>query len=135
MQKLVLAYNFTEERFKALKLVSFVAKAACKTVPREDMLNPIGFVAGLEGFAAVEEKFTGDDALDEMIIMCAFTRPDLDRFLSAIKKNKTLQSIPLKCVLTPTNAEWSAVRLMTELKAEHEYMQTHKQSKVHKTKA
>ena len=132
MQKLVLAYNFTEERFKALKLVSFVAKASCKAVSREDMLNPIGFVAGLEGFAAVEEKFTGEEHSDEMIIMCAFTRPDLDRFLSAIKKNKTLQSIPLKCVLTPTNAEWSAVKLMTELKAEHEYMQTHKQSKVHK---
>ncbi|MDO4178642.1 MAG: DUF3783 domain-containing protein [Phascolarctobacterium sp.] len=131
MIKQVLAYNFTAERLQALKMVSFIVKAQCKQILREDMQNPIGFAAGLEEFSA-GEKYAGDEAADEMIIMCGFNRPDMDRLLSGIRKNKILKNIDLKCVLTPTNAKWSAIELMTELKKEHEYMRANKPGRVHK---
>lgn len=132
MIKQVLAYNFSQERLQALKMVSFIVKAQCKFIPREDMNHPIGFLAGISDIAPADDKFSGDDANEEMIIMCGFNRPDIDRLLSGIRKNKILKNIDLKCILTPTNAEWSAVKLMNELRKEHEYMKANKPGVAHK---
>lgn len=132
MVKQVLAYNFSPERLQALKMVCFIVKAQCKLIPEEEMHNPIGLLAGIGELAPLEETLEKEAASDEMIIMCGFNRPDIDRLLSGIRKNKVLKNIALKCVLTPTNAQWSAVKLMDELKKEHEYMKANGQNTVHK---
>lgn len=121
MAKLVLAYNFTGERLAALKLACMLVKSPLKVVPREQLLQPLGYLAGVLGVEPVDEEYNGVEATEEMLILCGFNRPDLDRLLSAIRKGK-LKQVALKAALTPTNALWSGVKLQGELAQEHAYM-------------
>ena len=128
MAKLVLAYNFTGERLAALKLACMLVKSPLKVVPREQLLQPLGYLAGVPGVEPVAEEYAGSEAAEEMLILCGFNRPELDRLLSAIRKGK-LKQVALKAALTPTNALWSGVKLQGELAQEHEYMHGRKAPK------
>lgn len=125
MLRSILAYNFTPERLQMLKMVALLCKAQVKAVAREDMLQPVGYIAGIKGIAPVEEKYFGDEATEEMIFLCGFDRPTLDKLLVAIKKSK-LQRIELKAMLTQHNATWSGLELLKEIAEEHEYMTKNK---------
>lgn len=128
MAKLVLAYNFTGERLAALKLACMLVKSPLKVVPREQLLQPLGYLAGVPGVEPVTEEYAGSEAAEEMLILCGFNRPELDRLLSAIRKGK-LKQVALKAALTPTNALWSGVKLQGELAQEHAYMHGRKAPK------
>lgn len=121
MHKTILAFNFTEERLKALKLISMMLRVQLRAVSRSEMAQPIGCLAGVPGIEPVEEVYAGEQAQKEMLVLCAFTRPDLDRLLAAIKKSK-LKQVALKAMLTPHNALWNAAKLEAELSAEHVFM-------------
>lgn len=121
MLRTILAYNFTAERLQMLKMVALLCKAQVKAVAREDMLQPVGYLAGVKDIAPVSERYAGDEATAEMIFLCGFDRPALDKLLVAIKKSK-LQRIELKAMLTPHNASWSGLELLKEISEEHEYM-------------
>ena len=88
------------------------------------ILTPTGEESGQVVILQVEpvdEEYNGVEATEEMLILCGFGRPDLDRLLSAIRKGK-LKNVALKAALTPTNALWSGVKLQGELAQEHAYM-------------
>lgn len=121
MQKIVLAYNFTPERLGALRLLCMMLKVQLRPVSREQLTQPVGYLAGVQGVAAAEESYAGDEGHEEMLVMCGFMRNDLDRLLAGIRKSK-LQSVKLKAMLTQHNALWSGVELLKELAQEHEYM-------------
>ena len=121
MLRTILAYNFSPERLQILKMVALLCKAQVKAVTREDMLQPVGYLAGVKGIEPVEEKYSGDEAMEEMIFLCGFDRPTLDKLLVAIRKSK-LQRIELKAMLTQHNAAWSGLELIKEIAEEHEYM-------------
>ena len=90
-------------------------------VNRKKQKQTLGYLEEVNGVETVNEVYEGDEAREEMLILCGFGRPDLDRLLSAIRKGK-LQSVALKAALTPTNALWSGVKLQGELAQEHAYM-------------
>ena len=117
MQKIILAYNFTPERLQALKLICMMLR----TQLREELLQPVGYLAGLSEVAPVSEAYSGDEGQEEMLLMCGFSRQDLDRLLAAVKKGK-LRQVALKAMLTPTNCTWSGLQLLQELSQEHAYM-------------
>lgn len=121
MQKIILAYNFTPERLQALKLICMMLRTQLRAVKREELLQPVGYLAGLPEVASVEELYSGDDGQEEMLLMCGFSRQDLDRLLAAVKKGK-LRQVALKVMLTPTNCTWSGLQLLQELSQEHAYM-------------
>ena len=121
MQKLILAYNFTGERLQALRLICMMLKVQLKPVAREDMLQPIGALVGIPGIEPVEEKFTGEDATEEMLVLGGFDRPLLDKLLQAIAKSK-LKRVELKSMLTAHNVVWSGKELLQEIGEEHAYM-------------
>ena len=121
MQKIILAYNFTPERLQALKLICMMLRTQLRAVKREELLQPVGYLAGLPEVASVEELYSGDEGQEEMLLMCGFSRQDLDRLLAAIKKGK-LRQVALKAMLTPTNCTWSGLQLLQELSQEHAYM-------------
>ncbi len=125
MQKKVLAYNFSEDRIAALKLACMMVRVQLAVVSRTDLLQPIGALAGIPGAERVTDSYAGEEAKKEMLIFCGFNRPDLDRFLSAIKKGK-LKEVALKAMLTPTNATWTGLALQEELSKEHDYMHSNK---------
>ena len=121
MQKIILAYNFTPERLQALKLICMMLRTQLRAVAREELLQPVGYLAGLPEVAPVSEAYSGDEGQEEMLLMCGFSRQDLDRLLAAVKKGK-LRQVALKAMLTPTNCTWSGLQLLQELSQEHAYM-------------
>lgn len=133
MNKIVLAYNFSAERLQALRLVCMLVKAQLRPVSRAAMLQPIGFLAGVSGVSSVEEEYAGDEANEEMLVLCGFSRPELDRLLAAIRKGK-LQKVELKAMLTQHNVNWSGVALLKEISEEHQYMTSGAQKTVHEEK-
>ncbi|MDY6029072.1 MAG: DUF3783 domain-containing protein [Acidaminococcaceae bacterium] len=122
MNKIILAYNFTEARMRSLRVLCAMLKVQVRTVAKADMLQPVGYLLGLEGIAACEEKFSGAGCAEEMILMCGFDKLLLNRFLSSVKKSK-LGSIKLKAMLTAHNVAWSGKRLQEELREENAYME------------
>lgn len=121
MQKIILAYNFTPERLQALKLICMMLRTQLRAVAREELLQPVGYLAGLPEVVSVSEAYSGDEGQEEMLLMCGFSRQDLDRLLAAIKKGK-LRQVALKAMLTPTNCTWNGLQLLQELSQEHAYM-------------
>ena len=67
------------------------------------------------------EAAAGDGFQDAMLVMCGLDEQRFDTFLKALRAS-ALPRIPLKAVLTPYNALWSAVQLHAELRREHESM-------------
>lgn len=121
MNKIILAYNFNKDRLQSLRLVCMMLKIQLKPVARQDMLQPVGALLGIDGIERVEESFVGDDCREEMIFLCGIDRQTLDKLLFAIKRSK-LQRIDLKAMLTPHNVGWSGAKLLQELAEEHQYM-------------
>lgn len=121
MNKIILAYNFNKDRLQSLRLVCMMLKIQLKPVARQDMLQPVGALLGIDGIERVEESFAGDDCREEMIFLCGIDRQTLDKLLFAIKRSK-LQRIDLKAMLTPHNVGWSGAKLLQELAEEHQYM-------------
>ena len=64
-------------------------------------------------------------AQKEMVFLCGFDMPLLNRFLSALKRSK-LKDVELKAMLTVHNRCWSGRHLLQELAAEHVYMKQFK---------
>ena len=121
MNKVILAYNFNKDRLQSLRLVCMMLKIQLKPVVRQDMLQPVGALLGIDGIERVEESFAGDDCREEMIFLCGIDRQTLDKLLFAIKRSK-LQRIDLKAMLTTHNVGWSGAKLLQELAEEHQYM-------------
>lgn len=131
MLKILLAYNFTEERLKALRMAAMLVRSQVKIVETKNYNQTLGYLAGIKGAEAVEEDYTGEGFTREMLIICGFGKPDLDKLLVAIRKG-ALQNVSLKAVLTPINASWTGLKLVEELAQEHEYMQKNGKNLVHK---
>ena len=55
MQKIILAYNFTPERLQALKLICMMLRTQLRAVTREELLQPVGYLAGLPEVAPGSE--------------------------------------------------------------------------------
>ena len=121
MNRIILAYNFNKDRLQSLRLVCMMLKIQLKPVARQDLLQPVGALLGIDGIERVEESFVGDDCREEMIFLCGIDRQTLDKLLFAIKRSK-LQRIDLKAMLTPHNVGWSGAKLLQELAEEHQYM-------------
>ena len=58
---------------------------------------------------------------DEMLVMAQFRPGMLDAFLAGFRE-MGIAPVPLKAMLTETNAEWTLERLYAALREEHEQM-------------
>ena len=80
---------------------------------------PLGGMMGLPVAAPVSASNEGFD--EPMLVMCGLDEAALNAFLTALRY-APLPPIPLKAVLTPTNAAWNALTLHRELSREHAEM-------------
>ena len=113
----LLAYNLDGQRKLKLCFVCAQLKLPLRSVPRADYNQPLAALAGLR--PRVAGAYDGEGFSDEMLVMANFNSQQFHALLDALKRNG-LQGIPLKAVLTPTNADWDSVRLRGELLREHE---------------
>lgn len=91
-----------------------------KPIPRESFSTPLGAMAGMP--ARFPAPSNGENFNAPMLVMCGMEEPTFDAFLKALRASP-IPRIPLKAVLTPTNAGWNAFRLYEELSMEHAQMQ------------
>ena len=113
---ILLEYNLDNAQKLKLRFVCAQLKIAVRSVPKTDWKQPVGALTG--ACARTADVYDGDGFSDEMLVMANFTNALLHAFLKATQQAK-MQTIPLKAVLTPTNAAWDSVRLHDEIQKEH----------------
>ena len=100
-----------------------------KNLTSERCIQKIGYLAGMEGFTKREvsagyEKYTPVMS-EELLVFCGFSDERLEELLANFKK-AGVPKIPLKAVLTKTNADWTTYQLYEQLREEHEQMRRSK---------
>ncbi len=118
---MILAFN-ADARLAKLRFLCMKLGILVKVVPTEDFSQTLGVLAGLgeRQEAAEEELFS-----EEMIVFCHMDNGLVNRFLQVMKQQRVAM-IGLKAVLTPTNADWTPLRLCGELKEERSALQSGK---------
>lgn len=88
-----------------------------QTVDENDFLKPLcTLVFGIDKAA---EPCNADDIIDEpMMILHGLEGNLLEKAVTALRNNDVI--IPLKAITTPTNLNWSSVKVFQNLKEEHE---------------
>ncbi len=121
MKKMILAYNFSEERLSGVKRSAVAVRAVVKAVPAESFGEKIGHLIGIPGYeqegAAPDGSFS-----DEMLLMSGFDSADIDMLIKALRKYG-VGRVALKAIVTETNTGWSSTELYAAVKADHEEMQ------------
>ena len=113
----VLLYNIRSDRGMRIRTLCVKMGFKIRSIEKEQYSRPIGYLAGLDGFADSGESFSGEGFDDEMMIMSGFTGTALSMFLDAFKKNK-IAPVALKAVITETNKDWDSIMLHDELTKE-----------------
>lgn len=120
----ILMYNLDNPRKLKILMICGQLKIKARSVAVSDYAQPIGALAGLR--SRTDAVYSGAGFPEEMLLMANFSGALLNGFLNAMRQNR-LPGIPLKAVLTDTNADWDSVRLHDEILREHIAM--HSQNK------
>ena len=120
----ILMYNLDNPRKLKILMICGQLKIKARSVAVSDYAQPIGVLAGLRN--RTDAVYSGAGFPEEMLLMVNFSGALLNGFLNAMRQNR-LPGIPLKAVLTDTNADWDSVRLHDEILREHIAM--HSQNK------
>ena len=133
MMETVLYYNpgrpETMKHVAMMKSVLVRMGVRIKNIGPEQVLEKVGYLAGMEGFEAAEtgtaEIKAGPDELpvipEEVMVLKQFSSQRLDMLLAGLRR-AGVPRIALKAVLTEHNSEWTFYHLYQELKEEHETM-------------
>lgn len=96
-------------------------KLRIKNIYTEDILTPIGTLAGIKDIKSPDPTEKIQDLSDPMIVFAGLSNAQLDFALTAVRKSG-VGPVPYKAVLTPSNQNWTAHELLEELKREHQKM-------------
>lgn len=115
----VLVYNLENAEKLKLMFICGQLKILCVNVPRADYAQSIAALAGAR--RRTDAVYAGEGFPEAMLVMANFTNALFQSFMNALKRNR-VTGVPLKAVMTPTNAEWDSVRLHDEILREHNEM-------------
>ena len=79
---------------------------------------PVGALAGFVTTQPSDVPAAENMPSEGMLLICGLNNSRLDRLLAELRRREIV--IPYKAVLTPINADWTALQLVYELKREHE---------------
>ena len=116
---ILLEYNLDNQQKLKLRFVCAQLRIAVRSVPKTDWKQPVGALTG--ACARTADVYDGDGFSDEMLVMANFTNALLNALLKSTRQ-AGMRAIPLKAVLTPTNADWDSLRLHDEIAREHAAM-------------
>lgn len=123
MKETVLYYN-PNKAAHASKLKSVFVRMGIKikNISEDQLDEKVGYLVGLEGFEACENKTLDFDAIEEeMLVMKDFSDRRLNELLMQMRK-AGVPRIALKAVVTEHNVNWTFRALYKEIKEEHEQM-------------
>lgn len=151
MMETVLYYNpgrpETMKHVAMMKSVLVRMGVRIKNIGPEQVLEKVGYLAGMEGYevaegGAGEEGAAAENAKaegagpvpgelpvipEEVMVLKQFSSQRLDMLLSGLRR-AGVPRIALKAVLTEHNSDWTFYHLYQELKEEHETMTAGQQS-------
>lgn len=116
----VLCVALPADQLRHVRLACMRLSLLVQVAEDADLHQPLGALCGLmpkqTDVPAPDAPFPG-----EMLIMAGLNRQQAERLLAALKQSRV--HLPLKAVLTPTNASWDCFRLYQELTAERAAIQ------------
>lgn len=122
MKETILLFNANDKAINLkIQKALFPLKIRLKKVNKTDYNQPLGYLAGIDKIAPVEEADTGTELEDMMIIFAFLSDAKLNQVLAALRKCGA-GPFPYKAILTPTNQFWNARQCFEEVKKEHETM-------------
>lgn len=130
MKETVLYYN-PNKAAHASKLKSVFVRMGIKikNISEDQLDEKVGYLVGLEGFEACENKTLDFDVIEEeMLVMKDFSDRRLNELLMQMRK-AGVPRIALKAVVTEHNVNWTFRALYKEIKEEHEQMSGSAQTK------
>ncbi|XCP85956.1 DUF3783 domain-containing protein [Roseburia hominis] len=123
MRETVLLINFQDKkRLREIQMMLMTAKLRQRLVKKEEYLQTIGALAGVNGMELTEEIYTGEELGEEMMVFASLTENHLNQILYLMRKSNG-GPVAYKAVMTETNREWKVRDLYAELAKEHEAMQ------------
>ena len=140
MMETVLYYNpgrpETMKHVAMMKSVLVRMGVRIRNIGPEQVLEKVGYLAGMEGYEAAGGSAGADGAdgertgagpgelpviPEEVMVLKQFSSQRLDMLLSGLRR-AGVPRIALKAVLTEHNSDWTFYHLYQELKEEHETM-------------
>lgn len=115
---ILLLYNFKNEGPKndVIRLLCVRLGIKVRPVTQHEYAQRLSALAGME---KDDTPYTGAGFADEMLVFVGFTNELLDAFLQGYRGAK-IPPVPLKAVLTQSNALWNSLQLREELLRENE---------------
>ena len=140
MMETVLYYNpgrpETMKHVAMMKSVLVRMGVRIRNIGPEQVLEKVGYLAGMEGYEAAGGRAGADGAdgertgagpgelpviPEEVMVLKQFSSQRLDMLLAGLRR-AGVPRIALKAVLTEHNSDWTFYHLYQELKEEHETM-------------
>lgn len=132
LKEMILTFELGKQSGRAVNQVCRQLGMEKKRILPADYIQPLGYLAELDGFPAGAEKGAAGNVLKdagqeaeelqgEMLVFSGISSQRLDAFLAAYR-NTGAESIGLKAMLTPHNIWWDARQLYQELLREHAEM-------------
>ena len=119
----VVLYNLGEDTSRGARVRAILAKLniPAETVTAEQLNETVGHLAGLDGYEAASEKYTGTVPDTEFMLLCNLPEALLDRFLDAMQTDGL--RIDHKAVVTAYNRDMKLHELMGDISEEHDVFQ------------
>ena len=119
----VVLYNLGEDTSRGARVRAILAELniPAETVTAEQLNEKVGHLAGLDGYEAAGEKYTGTVPDTEFMLLCNLPEALLDKFLDAMQTDGL--RIDHKAVVTAYNRDMELHELMDEISEEHDVFQ------------
>ena len=119
----VVLYNLGEDTSRGARVRAILAKLniPAETVTAEQLNETVGHLAGLDGYEAAGEKYTGTAPDTEFMLLCNLPEALLDKFLDAMQTDGL--RIDHKAVVTAYNRDMKLHELMGDISEEHDVFQ------------
>ena len=121
MTPVLLTYHISPAKLAKIQVLCMRLGIRVRPVPPEDYGEPIAVLAGLAEAGA--HPAPAEDFSDEMLVMANFRPGMMDAFLNGFRQSR-IPPVPLKAMLTETNAQWNSLELHRAIAEEHEMMKS-----------
>lgn len=119
MTPVLLTYHIAPAKLAKIQVLCMRLGIRVCPVEPEDYGAPLAALAGLAEKGRYP-ALAGDFA-DEMLVMANFRPGMMDALLNGFRQSR-IPPVPLKAMLTETNAQWNSVELHRAIAEEHELM-------------
>ena len=119
----VLLYNLSADTSMGVRLRKILEEQGIEAVDvaTSQLGETLGYLAGMDGYEANPNPYTGSGSNTEFMVMANFSEAQLDRFLDAMTQNGI--RIDHKAVTTAYNVDYEFHQLIDDIKEEHETFQ------------